>query len=440
MDGSVTNTPTTNATTRVERDTLGEVEVPADALYGAHTVRGLENFAVSGVALAHFPALVRGLAEVKVAVALANRELGEVEPAIAEAIVTAGREVAAGRWTEHFPLPMVHGGGGTSANMNANEVVANLANELAHGAPRGAYAPVHPLDHVNRSQSTNDVFTTAMQLALVREAPAAISTVRHLADVLDAKAAEYPQLERPGRTCMQDALPVPVAGVHRAQATALRRQADAIRSAAGELSAVSLGATAVGTGFGAPEGYTEVAVRHLAAETGLALTPAADHFDVLEHFDAHLRLADALCSALVLAGKLAADLRYHSSTPVGELELPAVQVGSSCMPGKVNPVMPEFVLQISYQLRGARVTVEAAVAAGELELNIMEPVIARCLLESLRDGAGALRLFADRCVAGMRWNEAVVRERLAGSYVHAIETAKVAGYAAAAQERLGGAR
>jgi aspartate ammonia-lyase len=425
------------ARTRRERDVLGEVEVPAEALYGVHTVRALANFAVGGPALRDRPELVAALARVKVAAARANERLGVLDPALAAAIVEAGREVAGGRWLEHFPLPVLQGGGGTSANMNANEVLANRANALL-GAARGTYAPVHPNDHVNRSQSTNDVFPTALQLALLDRGAEAVAGLEHLGVTLAAKAAEQGSLERLGRTCLQDAVPLTVAQTHGAQASALARTATGLRSALEELLAVPLGATVLGTGLGAPPGYRELAVALLAEETGLSLRPASDPFDALAHFDPYLAVAHALDRALLVAAKLAADLRLLASGPVGgigEVALPPVQAGSSAMPGKVNPVLPELVLQVSYDVRGTVATVEAAVAGGELELNVMEPVIARRLLEALEQAGRAARLLADRCVAGLRWQEEVVRAHLAGSLAAAVEQASVDGYDAAARSR-----
>jgi aspartate ammonia-lyase len=255
---------------RVERDSLGEVEVPAGALYGAHTVRAAANFRVSGFTLRDRPELVEALVGVKIAAARANAELGVLEPKLAAAIVEAGREVLAGRWRGEFPLEVVQGGGGTATNMNVNEVLANRAAELLGGA-RGTYELVHPNDHVNRSQSTNDVYTTALQLAVLTVAPPALEGFELVAATLDRKARESGSLERLGRTCLQDALPVPAAETLRAHVHAVRRTVAALAAALQPLLAVPLGATAIGTGLGAPAGYRELAVRLLAEETSLAL-------------------------------------------------------------------------------------------------------------------------------------------------------------------------
>ncbi|MFN8188745.1 MAG: lyase family protein [Gaiellales bacterium] len=420
---------------RIERDLLGEAAVPADALYGIHTTRALANFALGGPTMADRPGLVVALARVKIAAALANARLGVLDGRRAGAIAEAGREVAAGRWHDQFPLPVLQGGGGTSANMNANEVLANRANELL-GFARGAYDPVHPNDHVNRSQSTNDVYPTALAVAVVEAGAGALSGLAHLWAALEAKAAELGELERLGRTCLQDAVPLTVRDTHLAQAHALGRTSADLRAALDGLQAVPLGATVVGTGLGAPRGYRGLAISLLAEETRLPLEPARDPFDALAHLDPYLRVAAALNRATLVMAKLAADLRLLASGPIGgigEVELPAVQAGSSAMPGKVNPVIPELVLQVSFDVRGTVTTIEAAVAAGELELNVMEPVVARRLPDSLDDVGRVARLLADRCVAGLAWREETLRAHLRGSLAGVVERASAEGYAAASE-------
>ena len=419
---------------RVEHDSLGPVDVPTDALYGAQTARALANFRVSGRALAAEPELLRALGEVKAAAALANVHCGQLEADVADAIVHAAREVAAGRWSQHFPLDVVQGGGGTATNMNVNEVVANRAGELL-GHERGSYQRVHPNDHVNRSQSTNDVYPTALQLAVYRTALEALRGLEAVAHALEAIAERHPDLERMGRTCLQDALPVPVGAVHRAQARAVRRGAACLGADAQQLLAVPLGATAVGTGLGAPAGYLDVVISLLAEESGLPVVAAPDAFDALEHFDLYLRIASSLLAAMLTVSKLASDLRFLSAGPVGEVELPAVQVGSSVMPGKINPVIPELVLQVGFSVRGCHAVVEAAVAAGELELNVMEPVIARHLLDALRDTGRVAQLLADRCLAGLRWDADELRKHLAGSYTADVLAAQSDGYERASELR-----
>ena len=424
--------------TRLERDALGELSVPRDALWGIHTARALANFAVSGVTLASQPTLIAGLGHVKAAAARTNAELGALAPELADAIVRAAREVAAGEHDAAFPLELVQGGGGTSTNMNANEVIANRANQLLD-APVGGYSPVHPNDHVNASQSTNDVYPTAMQLAVLAASVPLLASIEHLEQTLRAKADALGGLERLGRTCLQDALPLPAAAVLRAQAHGFERLRADLEAALAPLRHVPLGATVVGTGFGAPAGYSERVVAVLAEESELDLKPSADRFDALAHLDEHLAVAGQLNRIMLLMAKIAADLRYLSSGAVGEARLPPLQAGSSAMPGKVNPVLPELVLQVSYEVRGAVTTIEAAVAGGELELNVMEPVIARRLLESMRDVGGVARLFADRCISGLEYDEKRTQQHLAGSYAELVELAATSGYAAAAEAAQSGA-
>lgn len=418
--------------TRVERDALGPVDVPRDVLWGIHTARALGNFAVSGVTLATQPTLIAALGHVKAAAARANKELGVLPAELATAIVEAGREVAAGAHDAEFPLEIVQGGGGTSTNMNANEVIANRANQILGGAP-GDYAPVHPNDHVNRSQSTNDVYPTAMLLASLALASPTLEGVGHLEATLRRKAAELGDLERLGRTCLQDALPLPAAAAHTAQANALGRVCADLDRSLEAFVFVPLGATVIGTGFGAPSGYAELAVSRLAEESRYPLQAAADPFDALAHLDGYVAVVSDLNRVMLVMAKIAADLRYLSSGPVGEVRLPALQAGSSAMPGKVNPVLPELVLQVSYQVKGAATTIEAAVGAGELELNVMEPVIARHLLESMRSVDALARLFADRCISGLRYDEAQIARHLEGSYAELVELASEQGYSAAAE-------
>jgi aspartate ammonia-lyase len=418
---------------RVERDSLGPVDVPDGVLWGAHTARALESFAGCGVKLAERPDLLVALAETKVAAARANARLGVLEPDVAEAIVAAGREVAAGRWHDEFPLDVVQGGGGTATNLNADEVLANRAEEILGGA-RGAYELVHPLDHVNRSQSTNDVYPTALQVATIRAGARAVAALEHVRETLVAKAAEEKGRERLGRTCLQDALPVPLAAGLTAAASGLGRTAAGIGIALAPLRRVPLGATAVGTGAGAPEGYRELAVELLAEETGLPLEPSEDPFDALANLDPYAAVASALARAFLVLGKLAADLRFLSSGPVGgigEVRLPPVLVGSSCMPGKVNPVLPELVLQVGFEVRGAAHTVELAVAAGELELNVMEPVIASHLLGALEVAGHTAHVFADRCLAGLDWDDDAVQRHLGGSRAASVTRLADVGYDAA---------
>jgi aspartate ammonia-lyase len=424
---------------RTEHDALGAVDVPSDALFGAHTARAVANFASPPVRLADRPELIRALAHVKASAAEANAELGVLDATVAGAIVAAADELVAGQWHEQFPLALVQGGGGTSTNMAVNEVLANRAAQLLGGQP-GDYEIVHPLDHVNRSQSTNDVLPTALQLAALELLEPTTAALAAVALALEDCATSAGALIRLGRTCLQDALPLPVSSYHNAQAHAVRRGAADIERAGQVLLAIPLGATAVGTGLGAPPTYREIAVSHLARRTGLPLLPADDLFDALAHLDPLYALASAAGEAAISLAKISADLRFLSSGPiggVGEVKLPAVQVGSSMMPDKINPVIPEFVLQVSFQIRGAVHVIEMAVAAGELDLNVMEPLIARHLLESLEQLTVAARALAGRCLSGLEWDAAAVEAHLRGSRQNAVEHAARLGHDAVRSDERG---
>jgi aspartate ammonia-lyase len=299
------------------------------------------------------------------------------------------------------------------------------------GGALGSYDPVHPLDHVNRSQSTNDVHPTALQLAVLDRGGPAIGALTSVAAALDRCGARAGDLERLGRTCLQDALPLPVSAYHGAQASAVRRAAEGVKAAIEPLRAVPLGATAVGTGLGTPDGYRDLVVAKLARRSGEALRPCEDLFDALAHLDVFLTAAASAATASMTLAKIAADLRLLASGPVGgiaEIRLPAVQVGSSIMPGKVNPVIPEHVMQVSFEIRGALHVVEMAVAAGELDLNVMEPVIARHLLEALERLALICDLFVSRCLNGLEWDAPTVQLHLRGSLQPAVEQAAKAGH------------
>jgi aspartate ammonia-lyase len=415
---------------RTEHDILGPVSVPAAALYGAQTARAAVNFGTTSERLADRPELLHALALVKASAAEANRELGLLEPAIAHAIVRAAGELAAGGLRDQFPIALVQGGGGTTTNMAVNEVLANRAAQIM-GAEPGRYDVVHPLDHVNRSQSTNDVVPTALSLAVQACAPAALAGLAAVAKALERLAEKAGDDLRLGRTCLQDAVPLPISAYHGAQVTAVRRAAAGLQRSIEPLLEVPLGATAVGTGIGAPSGYRERSVALLAVRSGLALRPAADPFDALAHLDPLLRVASEAAVASLTLAKIAADIRLLSSGPVGgigEVRIPAVQIGSSLMPGKVNPVIPELVLQASFEIRGAAHVVELAAAAGELDLNVMEMVVARHLLAALIQLGEVASLFASGCLDGLEWERAMVDLHLAGSRAAGVERALEGGH------------
>ena len=413
---------------RQTSDSLGEVRIPAGARWGPHTERARANFAVGGVTLAELPSLVSAFADVKAASARANVELGVLPAAIGAAVEAAAAEVARGEHAAEFPLPVLQGGGGTSTNMNLNEVIANRASELLG-------ADVHPLDHVNRSQSTNDVYPTALALATIDTGRRCLAGIAALEDAVRAADRRTGSLERLGRTCLQDAVPVPVGAGLRAAASGLARTSADLERALAGLVQVPLGATAVGTGIGAPDGFREVAVRHLA-ERHPGVEATGDLFDGLQHLDAYVAVASELGRVCLVASKLAADLRLLSSGPhggLGEAVLPAVQAGSTIMPGKVNPVIPELVLQVGFEVEGARRVVDAAAGAGELELNVMEPAIAASLLPALEKVGRTAVVFAERCLDGLTWDEERMRANLGGSLATRVLDAQTSGYEAAAQ-------
>jgi len=385
--------------TRTERDSMGPMEVPADALWGASTQRALLNFPVSGE---RFPRrFVAALGLVKAAAAAANGALGVLDAARAQAIEAAAREVAAGRWDAQFVVDVFQTGSGTSTNMNANEVIATRARQIL--GPDAL--PVHPNDHVNASQSSNDVIPTVLHVAArVALHEDLLPALEQLAAALRAKAAGFDDVVKIGRTHGMDATPVRLGQEFGGWARQVEAAAARIAAASEGLAELALGGTAVGTGINCPPGFAERAVARLAADTGLAFRETQDHFEAQGARDAAVAASAALRGAAVALFKIAGDLRLLASGPrcgLGELRLPALQPGSSIMPGKVNPVLCEAVLQVSAQVVGNDAAVALGGLAGQLELNAMIPLIARNLLESIRLLASVVRLFAARCVEGI---------------------------------------
>ncbi len=395
-----------SGTHRTESDLLGTVQLPSDCLYGINTVRGRENFSISGRTMAEEPAFVRALARVKIAAAMANRDLGVLPAEAADAIIAAGNEIIAGRHREYFVVDMLEGSGGTSINMNTNEVIANRALQLL-GRSSGDYRHIHPNDHVNLGQSTNDVVPTALKLACYEEAQGLETGLGELAASLAAKSAEWADVLRLGRTCLQAAQPMTLGQAFGGYAAAVARGRDKIAVTAGDLLTVPLGGTAIGTGLGAAEGYRAVVLRHLSALTGRAVTGSGDLFDGMQNADAFARFSGELRVTADIVGKIAADLVILSSGPtgaLGEVSLPPVQAGSSIMPGKVNPVMPMMMQQVAFAVSGNDLAVSMAALHGQLEINHFEPVMASRILESLRLLTNGVRLFARRCIDGARAN------------------------------------
>jgi aspartate ammonia-lyase len=391
---------------RLEKDLLGEREVPYDALYGIQTLRAMENFPITGVVIREFPALLVALAAVKEAAAKANHELGLLDTERCDAIVKAAAEVRHGRHHEHFLVDVIQGGAGTSTNMNANEVIANRALELL-GAKRGDYERLHPNSHVNLSQSTNDVYPTAVRLALHTEIEALRGAMRELALAFKAKGEEFAPFLKMGRTQLQDAVPMTLGQEFSAFGHTMLEDVDRLGESLSLIREISMGATAIGTGITAPAGYTEMVRRHLSEVTGLELITAPDLVEATSDTGAFVQLSGVLKRCATKLSKICNDLRLLSSGPrtgLGEINLPPMQPGSSIMPGKVNPVIPEVVNQVCFEIIGGDVTVTMAAEAGQLQLNAFEPVIAYRLLrgiDSLRNACDVLRT---RCVQGITAN------------------------------------
>ncbi|MBA3644662.1 MAG: aspartate ammonia-lyase [Gemmatimonadaceae bacterium] len=395
----------TNSTRR-EHDLLGERDVPADALYGIQTLRAMENFAISGVELNEFPTLLGGLAAVKEAAALANQDLGLLSAEVAGAIIAAAREIRAGQHHEHFRVDMIQGGAGTSTNMNANEVIANRALELL-GRQRGDYDIVHPNNHVNLSQSTNDVYPTAVKLALHSSITGLQEAMGALAGAFLVKGEEFAPFIKMGRTQLQDAVPMTLGQEFSAFAHTMLEDVDRLGEAQALVREINMGATAIGTGINAPKGYAEIVRAHLSEITGLQLITAPDLVEATADTGVFVQLSGVLKRCAVKLSKICNDLRLLSSGPragFGEINLPPMQPGSSIMPGKVNPVMPELVNQVCFDIIGGDVTVSMAAEGGQLQLNVFEPIIAYRLLRGLITLSRACDLLRLKCVSGITAN------------------------------------
>jgi aspartate ammonia-lyase len=418
--------------TRTERDPLGEFPVPADAYYGIQTARALDNFAISGL---RAPAdLVTATVLVKKAAAVANAALERLDRQVAEAIVRAADEILGGALRDQFVVDVYQAGAGTSHNMNTNEVLANRAAEVL-GGRRGEYTSVHPNDHVNMGQSTNDVYPTATRLALLLGHAGLVDAARGLAASLEAKAREFDGILKVGRTHLQDAVPMILGQEFSGFAGCIARGADDLEYASRQLMELNLGASALGTGINAGEDYSRLAVDNLSRFTGLSLTPAANLFRVTQSMGDIVAYSGAMRRLAVELAKVASDLRLLSSGPragIAEIALPAVQPGSSIMPGKVNPSIPEMVNQVCYQVFGCDTTVFTAGEAGQLELNVMMPVMAWNAIHSSTILRQAMRSLRTRCVDGIEADAARCRELLDRSTAVATALSPYIGYAATA--------
>jgi len=429
------------ASYRTEHDSLGEREIPNNAYYGVQTVRALENFAISGVPLRNFAHFVNGLAYVKKAAAQANAELKFMDKKIADAIVAACDEILAGKLHDQFVVDMMQGGAGTSTNMCANEVIANRGLEIM-GHAKGDYKHLHPNDHVNCSQSTNDAYPTAIKLAVIFSLKDTLAAMTELRSAFAVKEKEFAHVLKMGRTENQDAVPMTLGQEFGAYAVMIDTAMAALKRSVMELHEINMGATAIGTGICSPPGYVDLVTRRLAETTGLPLKKAVNLVEATQDSGAFTQMAATMKRAAVQISKICNDLRWLSSGPrcgLNEINLPPMQPGSSIMPGKVNPVIPELVSQICFQIIGYDVTIAMASEASELELNMAEPIIAYDLLHGLMILKNACVTLAARCVSGITANEQRCRHFVQNSIGIVTALVPVIGYeksAAVAKEAL----
>ena len=403
--------------TRVEHDFLGELEIPNDKYYGIQTLRALDNFSITGIPLSSEPFMVKCLAYVKKAAAMANAELGVIEQEIADVIVYACDEIIEGRYHDQFVTDMIQGGAGTSVNMNANEVIANIALEHM-GHKKGEYQYCHPNNHVNCSQSTNDAYPTAFRLALLRRVESYKTALKSLSDSFRRKGVEFKDVLKMGRTQLQDAVPMSLGSEFNGWATTIEEELGRLDSAKNLIREINMGATAIGTKVNAPEGYPELVTRTLVKITGSPLTLSEDLIEATSDTGAYVQLSGVLKRAAIKVSKICNDLRLLSSGPragLNEINLPQMQPGSSIMPGKVNPVIPEVVNQTAYYVIGADTTVTMAAEAGQLQLNVMEPVIAYSLFSSIVFMARACDTLRLKCVDGITANAEHTKEMVMNS-------------------------
>jgi aspartate ammonia-lyase len=407
--------PTPN--TRIEHDLLGDLEVPADAYYGVQTARALENFKISGVQLRLYPNFIKGLAMVKLAAARANFETGGFSKEILTGIEGACQEIIDGKLHDQFTLDVFQGGAGTSTNMNANEVIANRALELM-GHRKGEYKFCDPHDHVNRSQSTNDSYPTSMHIGMALGNAEIVSAFTKLIDAFRAKGKEFGNILKMGRTQLQDAVPMTLGQEFNAFARTLADEVKALESIKAVLCEVSMGGTAIGTGLNAPKGYAQKCADHLGKITNLPIRLAADLVEATQDTQAFVLYSSALKSLAIKLAKVGNDLRLLSSGPrcgLHEINLPATQPGSSIMPGKVNPVIPEVTNMVAYRVMGNDVVIMLSAEGGQLQLNAFEPVIAACIFESQTLFVNAAETLRKHCVEGITANEDVCKHYLESS-------------------------
>lgn len=419
---------------RIESDFLGPRQIPADACWGVHTARALENFPITGTPIAAMPELIRAFGFVKMAAARANRQLGVIDGRRAAAIEDACTLLVEGRHLDQFVVDVIQGGAGTSTNMNVNEVIANLALR-ALGHPPGAYHVLHPNDHVNASQSTNDAYPTAVRIALWTGVDGLLQAMAELRRAFEAKSAEFRDVLKIGRTQLQDAVPMTLGQELSAYAVMLEEDEERLREARMLIEEVNLGATAIGTGINAPAGYADLACALLAQLSGIPVRKARNLVEATQDTGAFVQLSGVLKRVATKLSKTCNDLRLLSSGPqagFGDIRLPARQAGSSIMPGKVNPVIPEVVNQVAYEVIGNDLTVTMASEAGQLQLNAFEPIIGWSLSKSIRHLTMACRTLATHCVAGIEPNRELLARRVRESVTLVTALNPVIGYDQAA--------
>lgn len=403
--------------TRTEHDLLGNREIPVEYYFGIQTLRAVENFDISRVRLYFYPELIKSLAEVKQAAAMANRDLGLLDPEIAGAIVEACEEVKAGALQDYFVVDMMQGGAGTSTNMNANEVIANLALEhLDH--KKGEYEYCHPNNHVNLSQSTNDAYPTAVKIALVRSIEKLVGRLENLAGSFHRKGQEFARVIKMGRTQLQDAVPMTLGQEFEAYSANLAEEVARLESNMKLFYEINIGATAIGTGINTDPQYAALCTKYLRELTGLPLKKAANMIEATSDTGAFIMNSSAQKRLTIKLSKICNDIRLLSSGPrcgLNEINLPPMQPGSSIMPGKVNPVIPEVVNQIAFRVIGNDLTIAMASEAGQLELNVMEPVIVHCLFENIEMLVRGMDTLRTKCIDGITANEEVCRRMVYNS-------------------------
>jgi fumarate hydratase, class II len=420
-----------NRSYRMESDTLGDVNVPADALYGAQTQRAVDNFNISGLQI--WPAFVWSLAVIKRAAAEVNRDLGLLKPDVAEAIAAAAQEVMQGKWDAQFVVDPFQAGAGTSHNMNMNEVIANRATQLL-GGTLGEYR-VNPNDHVNMSQSTNDTIPTSIRLGCLLRLDQLLTTVDDLADALQVKAVEFDDIVKSGRTHLQDAVPVRLGQELGGYATAVRRDSERIRHSAHGLRRLGIGGTATGTGLNAHPEYAKRMVQRLSELTGHSLQLSEDLFESMQSMADVADFSASMRTLAITLTRIANDFRLLASGPatgLDEIRLPSLQPGSSIMPGKVNPVMAEMLNMAMYHVQGCDLTVSLASQAGQLELNVMMPIIAYNIFSMMQVMIGSITAFTQKCVVGLQANREKAEGWLAKNAIVATALNPLIGYAASA--------